>query len=142
MNPKLKLLVVVISVAIIIFLASVFFKSGSNNLQWFTQKEVLAPPIYSNFSDNDLKLIGEFEADIQFNSESLFKKQGLLVWQDLVASDKSNKTYELNNLSQEYKDYIVARWNKIKIETESDHTKVELYLEKEYEAMGTIKSPN
>jgi hypothetical protein len=139
MNPKLKLLIAILSIGIIIFVASIFLRNNSSNLEWFTNKEVLAPAVYQNLKEGDLKLINDFEEAVQLNSELLFQKKDLLNWQDLVVFDKSNKQYELNSLSQEYKDYIVARWNKIKMETGSDHTKVELFLEKEYESMGAIK---
>jgi hypothetical protein len=132
MNPKLKLFLVVLSIVIIIS-GFVFFR---NNINWFTKKEVLAPAIYNTFTDKDLELVNDFEVAIQFDLESLFKKQGSLTWQDLLATDKSNKKTQIDNLSQEYKNFLVARWNKIKTETGADPKKVELelYLEMEYEA--------
>jgi hypothetical protein len=139
MNPKLKLLVAILSIGIMIFVIFTLFKNNLNTVEWYSNKEVLAPAVYQNLKDEDLKLINDFEEAVQFNSELLFQKNDSLSWQDLLVYDKSNKQYVLNSLSQEYKDYIVARWNKIKIETGSDYTKVELFLEKEYESMGAIK---
>ena len=134
MTPKIKLIIVIPLIAIVVFLLVISIKNQKiDKSQLPNEVGVLAPSVYQKLTDSEINLTNGFEEDITISAEKLFKNKGALTWQDLVESDTQNRKSELNNLSNEYKVYILERWNLAKVDTNSDFTKVEEYFGNKYQ---------
>ena len=134
MSPKIKLLIAIPLIAVAAFLLIISFKNQKiDKSQLPNELGVLAPSVYQKLTDSEINITNGFEEDITISAEKLFKNKRTLTWLDLIESDNRNKKSELNNISNEYKVYILEKWNLAKVETNSDFTKVEEYFGNKYQ---------